>query len=117
MFVFHTSDYYYCHHYNIIADQRLHGRYHSPLSRALAQFTGALGQVVVGGDQNDNNSDDDYHYHHGVGDDNGVHRRAWTGWCRAGGDQDDNSDADADRDDHDYLGVGDVQDNDDYLCR
>ena len=45
MFVFHTSDYYYCHHYNIIADQRLHGRYHSPLSRALAQFTGALGQV------------------------------------------------------------------------
>ena len=24
---------------------RLHGRYHSPLSRALAQFTGALAQV------------------------------------------------------------------------
>ena len=24
---------------------RLHGRYHSPLSRALSQFTGALGQV------------------------------------------------------------------------
>merc|ERR1719234_2274125 len=27
---------------------RLHGRYHSPLSRALAQFTGALGQVMAG---------------------------------------------------------------------
>ena len=56
MFVFHTSDHYH-HRYNVIADQRLHGRYHSPLSRALAQFTGALGQVGAGGDQDLDNSD------------------------------------------------------------
>ena len=40
---------------------RLHGRYHSPLSRALAQFTGALAQVgpVINDDGVDDDDDDD----------------------------------------------------------
>ena len=75
MFVFHTRDHYYHHYHNIIADQRLHGRYHSPLSRALAQFTGALGQVGAGGDQDDNSdadADRDDHDYLGVGDGDDV---------------------------------------------
>ena len=47
---------------------RLHGRYHSPLSRALSQFTGALGQVgdhggdgLGGDDHGDYDHGDDDH--------------------------------------------------------
>ena len=47
--------------FNPASDVRLHGRYHSPLSRALAQFTGALGQVgpVINDDDFDDDDDDD----------------------------------------------------------
>ena len=65
MFVFQTRD----HYYNIIADQRLHGRYHSPLSRALAQFTGALGQVCAVGSDADADRDDLHYLGVGDGDD------------------------------------------------
>ena len=72
MFVFKTRDHYYHHYHNIIADQRLHGRYHSPLSRALTQFTGALGQVVDQDDNSDADADRDDHDHLGVGGSDGV---------------------------------------------
>ena len=50
---------------------RLHGRYHSPLSRALAQFTGALGQVGDdhdGADHGDDGHGADGDYDHGDDD-------------------------------------------------